>query len=158
MVIKSCLSCQGSDAGCMSYHHWSRLAGSGHEPRQGSKGLGFYACLVLAADLGMSTCRQSSGPRRQVTRMMPIGVPRVPYRTPQSGGWQWVDIWNCLVSFCSSLSTHRQGCLLCMVATDITALLKQDRSVSFIAVCTRVLMHDTSVLMLHLPTACSFWS
>ena len=29
--------------------------------------------------------------------MMPIGVPRVPYRTPQSGGWQWVDIWNCLV-------------------------------------------------------------
>lgn len=28
--------------------------------------------------------------------MMPIGVPRVPYRTPQSGGWVWVDIWNCL--------------------------------------------------------------
>ena len=41
--------------------------------------------------------RHSSGPHRQVTRMMPIGVPRVPYRTPQSGGWQWVDIWNCLV-------------------------------------------------------------
>ncbi|CAL5226195.1 g9031 [Coccomyxa viridis] len=44
----------------------------------------------------IASCRQSSGPRRQVTRMMPIGVPRVPYRTPQSGGWQWVDIWNCL--------------------------------------------------------------
>lgn len=29
--------------------------------------------------------------------MMPIGVPRVPYRTPREGGWQWVDIWNCLV-------------------------------------------------------------
>ncbi len=29
--------------------------------------------------------------------MMPIGVPRVPYRAPQAGGWQWVDIWNCLV-------------------------------------------------------------
>ena len=29
--------------------------------------------------------------------MMPIGVPRVPYRTPKEGGWQWVDIWNCLV-------------------------------------------------------------
>lgn len=28
---------------------------------------------------------------------MPIGVPRVPYRTPKEGGWQWVDIWNCLV-------------------------------------------------------------
>ncbi|DBA75091.1 hypothetical protein WJX77_004427 [Trebouxia sp. C0004] len=34
--------------------------------------------------------------KRQVTRMMPIGVPRVPYRTPKEGGWQWVDIWNCL--------------------------------------------------------------
>ena len=41
--------------------------------------------------------RCSGGPRRQVTRMMPIGVPRVPYRAPQAGGWQWVDIWNCLV-------------------------------------------------------------
>mmetsp|Transcript_17510 Transcript_17510/g.44806 ORF Transcript_17510/g.44806 Transcript_17510/m.44806 type:complete len:207 (-) Transcript_17510:141-761(-) len=28
--------------------------------------------------------------------MMPIGVPRVPYRSPKEGGWQWVDIWNCL--------------------------------------------------------------
>ena len=45
----------------------------------------------------MTLRRRSSGPRRQVTRMMPIGVPRVPYRTPREGGWQWVDIWNCLV-------------------------------------------------------------
>lgn len=28
--------------------------------------------------------------------MMPVGVPRVPYRTPKEGSWQWVDIWNCL--------------------------------------------------------------
>ena len=28
--------------------------------------------------------------------MMPIGVPRVPYRTPSENSWQWVDIWNCL--------------------------------------------------------------
>lgn len=28
--------------------------------------------------------------------MMPIGVPRVPYRTPKENAWQWVDIWNCL--------------------------------------------------------------
>ena len=28
--------------------------------------------------------------------MMPIGVPRVPYRTPNENSWQWVDIWNCL--------------------------------------------------------------
>lgn len=34
--------------------------------------------------------------RRRVTKMMPIGVPRVPYRTPKEGSWQWVDIWNCL--------------------------------------------------------------
>jgi ATP-dependent Clp protease protease subunit len=38
----------------------------------------------------------AAAPRRQVTRMMPIGVPRVPYRTPKEGSWQWVDIWNCL--------------------------------------------------------------
>ena len=43
--------------------------------------------------------------------MMPIGVPRVPYRTPQSGGWQWVDIWNCLVSLSQLL--HFLGQLAC---------------------------------------------
>ena len=30
--------------------------------------------------------------------MMPVSVPKVPYRTPKEGTWQWVDIWNCLVS------------------------------------------------------------
>jgi hypothetical protein len=45
---------------------------------------------------GRGAAGPSSGARRQVTRMMPIGVPRVPYRTPREGGWQWVDIWNCL--------------------------------------------------------------
>lgn len=30
--------------------------------------------------------------------MMPIGTPKVPYRTPGEGTWQWVDIWNALVS------------------------------------------------------------
>lgn len=30
--------------------------------------------------------------------MMPIGTPRVPYRTPGEGTWQWVDLWNALVS------------------------------------------------------------
>lgn len=55
-----------------------------------------------AAQRSMSAPSTSSGsnaavaPRRQVTRMMPIGVPRVPYRTPKEGSWQWVDIWNCL--------------------------------------------------------------
>jgi hypothetical protein len=30
--------------------------------------------------------------------MMPVGVPRVPYRLPKGGAWVWIDIWNCLVS------------------------------------------------------------
>ncbi|KMZ67457.1 ATP-dependent Clp protease proteolytic subunit [Zostera marina] len=29
-------------------------------------------------------------------KMMPIGTPRVPYRTPGEGTWQWVDLWNAL--------------------------------------------------------------
>lgn len=33
---------------------------------------------------------------RRTTTMMPIGVPRVPYKTPNENSWQWVDIWNCL--------------------------------------------------------------
>ncbi|OIT03159.1 atp-dependent clp protease proteolytic subunit-related protein 2, chloroplastic [Nicotiana attenuata] len=28
--------------------------------------------------------------------MMPIGTPRVPYRNPTEGTWQWVDLWNAL--------------------------------------------------------------
>lgn len=28
--------------------------------------------------------------------MMPIGTPRVPYKTPGEGSWQWVDLWNAL--------------------------------------------------------------
>ncbi|XP_050230278.1 ATP-dependent Clp protease proteolytic subunit-related protein 2, chloroplastic [Mercurialis annua] len=33
---------------------------------------------------------------RAGVRMMPIGTPRVPYRTPGEGTWQWVDLWNAL--------------------------------------------------------------
>ena len=33
---------------------------------------------------------------RATKTMMPIGVPRVPYKTPNENMWQWVDIWNCL--------------------------------------------------------------
>ncbi|KAK7389262.1 hypothetical protein VNO78_24110 [Psophocarpus tetragonolobus] len=35
-------------------------------------------------------------PSRAQVRMMPIGTPRVPYRTPGEGTWQWVDLWNAL--------------------------------------------------------------
>ncbi|CAL6416378.1 unnamed protein product [Bathycoccus prasinos] len=34
--------------------------------------------------------------KKRVATMMPIGVPRVPYKTPGENMWQWVDIWNCL--------------------------------------------------------------
>jgi hypothetical protein len=33
---------------------------------------------------------------RKVVTMMPIGVPKVPYKTPGENSWQWVDLWNCL--------------------------------------------------------------
>ncbi|KAK1326549.1 hypothetical protein QJS10_CPA01g02640 [Acorus calamus] len=43
---------------------------------------------------------KSSVSNKRATRarvsMMPIGIPRVPYRTPGEGSWQWVDLWNAL--------------------------------------------------------------
>ncbi|EXC17843.1 ATP-dependent Clp protease proteolytic subunit-related protein 2 [Morus notabilis] len=39
--------------------------------------------------------RNHKATRAQVG-MMPIGTPRVPYRTPGEGSWQWVDLWNAL--------------------------------------------------------------
>ncbi|KAL5731394.1 endopeptidase Clp [Ranunculus cassubicifolius] len=39
------------------------------------------------------TCKKASRGR---IRMMPIGTPRVPFRTPGEGTWQWVDLWNAL--------------------------------------------------------------
>ncbi|XP_027916054.1 ATP-dependent Clp protease proteolytic subunit-related protein 2, chloroplastic isoform X1 [Vigna unguiculata] len=42
-------------------------------------------------------CRYAKhNPSRASIRMMPIGTPKVPYRTPGEGTWQWVDIWNAL--------------------------------------------------------------
>ncbi|PKI47911.1 hypothetical protein CRG98_031695, partial [Punica granatum] len=40
-------------------------------------------------------CRNHKPVRAQI-KMMPIGTPRVPYRTPGEGTWQWVDLWNAL--------------------------------------------------------------
>ena len=56
-------------------------------------------------------CRHSSGPRRRVTKM-PIGVPKVPYRSAQAGGWQWIDIWNCLVSWHASCSNFTRATMI----------------------------------------------
>jgi hypothetical protein len=35
---------------------------------------------------------------RAQIHMMPIGTPRVAYRTPGEGTYQWIDLWNALVS------------------------------------------------------------
>ncbi|KAH9622234.1 hypothetical protein KSS87_013051 [Heliosperma pusillum] len=40
--------------------------------------------------------RYGGKPTRGRVNMMPIGTPRVPYRTPGEGTWQWVDLWNAL--------------------------------------------------------------
>ncbi|XP_021735999.1 ATP-dependent Clp protease proteolytic subunit-related protein 2, chloroplastic-like isoform X1 [Chenopodium quinoa] len=42
------------------------------------------------------TFRCNTKPTRGRVNMMPIGTPRVPYRTPGEGSWQWVDLWNAL--------------------------------------------------------------
>lgn len=34
--------------------------------------------------------------RKLSATMMPVGVPRVPYRMRRENVWQWIDIWNCL--------------------------------------------------------------
>ncbi|KAI3453552.1 hypothetical protein Pfo_010215 [Paulownia fortunei] len=39
--------------------------------------------------------RSGKSTRARVS-MMPIGTPRVPYRNPAEGTWQWVDLWNAL--------------------------------------------------------------
>ncbi|KAK9844699.1 hypothetical protein WJX74_005670 [Apatococcus lobatus] len=52
-------------------------------------------CFWTNTSRACAGARQSNGPRRRVTQM-PIGVPKVPYRSAQAGGWQWIDIWNCL--------------------------------------------------------------
>lgn len=44
----------------------------------------------------INTWPNGSKPSRGRFQMMPIGTPRVPYRTPGEGTWQWVDLWNAL--------------------------------------------------------------
>ncbi|KAG6788424.1 hypothetical protein POTOM_004490 [Populus tomentosa] len=51
----------------------------------------------LNANLNQPSLRiRNHKPTRAAVKMMPIGTPRVPYRTPGEGTWQWVDIWNAL--------------------------------------------------------------
>merc|ERR1711871_1255622 len=46
---------------------------------------------------------------RKLVTKMPVAVPRVPYRTPQEGNWQWVDLWNCLYRDDFVCGTGRDG-------------------------------------------------
>jgi hypothetical protein len=41
--------------------------------------------------------------------MMPVGVPRVPYKLPKEGSWQWIDLWNCMVRERTRESRGRRG-------------------------------------------------
>ena len=43
-----------------------------------------------------ATATRTTTTTRKLVTKMPVAVPRVPYRTPQEGNWQWVDLWNCL--------------------------------------------------------------
>jgi len=60
------------------------------------RGDGRARCETFAerAWRSMKTSKTRGG--RATKTMMPIGVPRVPYKTPNENMWQWVDIWNCL--------------------------------------------------------------
>ncbi|XP_031276954.1 ATP-dependent Clp protease proteolytic subunit-related protein 2, chloroplastic-like [Pistacia vera] len=52
----------------------------------------FYSRIHKSLQCGTRTHK----PIRGRIAMMPIGTPRVPYRTPGEGTWQWVDLWNAL--------------------------------------------------------------
>ena len=63
------------------------------------RGDGRARCETFAERAWKSMKTSSRGGRageRRTKTMMPIGVPRVPYKTPNENMWQWVDIWNCL--------------------------------------------------------------
>ena len=63
--------------------------GIGYEQQRNNKKQLFQHTQATA------TTRTTTTTRKLVTKM-PVAVPRVPYRTPQEGNWQWVDLWNCL--------------------------------------------------------------
>jgi hypothetical protein len=57
---------------------------------------------------------------RAQIHMMPIGTPRVAYRTPGEGSYQWIDLWNALVS-CYIL-IYIVNCILMTYLKDIDLL------------------------------------
>eukprot|EP00250_Pteridium_aquilinum_P003338 c13655_g1_i1 orf=295-1149(-) len=69
----------------------AKFAGSRSSDRQD-----LSRCLFDKVQQSISASYGRSGGSRAQVTMMPIGTPKVPYRTPGEGGWQWVDIWNVL--------------------------------------------------------------
>jgi len=66
---------------------------------------GGAGCPSRAVGLGQRVAREvgragpaggKQAPRRARVTMMPVGVPQMPYKTPNEPTWQWVDLWNCL--------------------------------------------------------------
>jgi ATP-dependent Clp protease protease subunit len=95
----------------------------------------------------------------QVTRMMPIGVPRVPYRVG-NGQSVWVDIWNCLyrerIVFLSKPIDDELGNQLVATLLYLDSENKKDISmymnVSGGAVVPALALHDT---MKHIGSDCA---
>jgi ATP-dependent Clp protease protease subunit len=71
---------------------FSGLKAAPAEPAIAGRRVATFADKVTASLRGAGNGRGA----RSVATMMPIGVPRVPYKTPNENSWQWVDIWNCL--------------------------------------------------------------
>ena len=69
--------------------------------RRGDRGFGLPQARAPARSLRGEVERVSAragraSARKETATMMPVGVPRVPYRMRRENVWQWVDIWNCL--------------------------------------------------------------
>jgi hypothetical protein len=75
----------------------------------------------------------SGGARTTAATMMPVGVPRVPYRG-RGGHWQWVDIWNCLyrerICFLSKGVDDELGNQVRLLLSDALACGNSCRAVS----------------------------
>lgn len=72
------------------------LQSKGSVSRNGGSRLAMSA-RARAFLVGRGGARQTTrclGMRRPVC--MPVAVPKVPYRTPGDGTYQWIDLWNCL--------------------------------------------------------------
>lgn len=75
----------------------------------------------------------SSCPTRRLVTQMPIGVPKVPYRTPGEASYQWVDLWNVLyrerIMFIGEAVTEELGNQLVGTMLYLDSVSNKDLSV-----------------------------